>query len=192
MCLMAAVASTTTQLDEFLHDLVSDHSRALIAYARTMAKDHHLAEDIVQEAFLRAWINIEKISDREGSVRGWLLTVTRNLLTDRMRSAASRHESVGAENDQTFEVDRDLAESDSTDAVLTSVETIARLRHLSLEHREVLWHIYWRDRTVDQTARILGVPAGTVKSRQHYALTYLRTRSGFRSWTARPDLGGQR
>lgn len=190
---MAAVAdiSTTTHQDELLHGLVSDHSKALLAYARTMAKDHHLAEDIVQETFLRAWANIEKLYSRQGSIRGWLLTVTRNLMTDRMRSAASRHESVGAEDDRILEVRQRMTEADSADAVLTSVETMARLHHLSLAHREVLWHIYWRDRTVDETARILGVSSGTVKSRQHYALTYLRTRSGFRSWTGHPGLRPQ-
>ena len=187
---MTAIAdfSMTSQKDDLLQDLVTDHSKALIAYARTIAKDHYLAEDVVQETFVRAWANIEKIYSREGSIRGWLLTVTRNLMTDRMRSAASRHEWVGFDDHQNTESYGDLAEPDLTLAVLTSVDTLARMRRLSLEHREVLWHIYWRDRTVDETARILGLPSGTVKSRQHYALTYLRTRTGPRPRAGHPPV----
>jgi RNA polymerase sigma-70 factor (ECF subfamily) len=172
--------STTQHRDDLLQGLITDHSKALIAYARTIAKDHHLAEDVVQETFFRAWVNIEKLHSREGSLRGWLLTVTRNLMTDRLRSAASRHESVGVEDHPEVEDHAELAEPDIADDVLHSVDTLARLQRLSQEHREVLWHIYWRDRTVDETARILGVPSGTVKSRQHYALAYLRTRNGSR------------
>lgn len=46
---------------------------------------------------------------------------------------------------------------------------------LSPEHRAVLVHIYLFDRTIQETAGILGVPTGTVKSRQHNALRKLRT-----------------
>ncbi|AEY85426.1 RNA polymerase sigma factor [Streptomyces hygroscopicus subsp. jinggangensis 5008] len=102
-------------------------------------------------------------------MRGWLLTVTRNLIVDRMRSASARHETVGTE-------DRDVTLPDHADAVLTSVETASLLRLLSHDHREVLLHTYLCGRTAQETARILGIPAGTVKSRQHYAISTLRAR----------------
>ena len=96
--------------------------------------------------------------------------MTRNLVIDRLRSAPSRYETVGAEN-------QDVVQRDHADAVLASVDATALLRLLSLEHREVLVHTYICGRTVQETARILGIPAGTVKSRQHYALCNLRARS---------------
>lgn len=154
-----------------LHTLMSDHRKALLAYAEKLLNDHHLAEDIVQEAMIRAWPHTDRLYRTEGSVRGWLLTVTRNLVIDRQRSAAARRETVGAD-------DRDVPLADHADAVVASVEATALLRRLSPEHREVLLHTYLYDRTVEQTARILGIPAGTVKSRRHYALTSLRAMAG--------------
>jgi RNA polymerase sigma-70 factor (ECF subfamily) len=56
-----------------------------------------------------------------------------------------------------------------------SVEAVAMLRELSAEHRAVLLHTCLGGRTARETARILGVPVGTVKSRQHYALSILRS-----------------
>ncbi|MEU3979419.1 sigma-70 family RNA polymerase sigma factor [Streptomyces sp. NPDC026672] len=153
-----------------LDTLMSDHSKALLAYAEKLLNDHYMAEDIVQETLIRAWPHTERLYSTQGSVRGWLLTVTRNLIIDRLRSAASRHEAVGAD-------DRDVALPDHAEAVLTSVETTALLRKLSHEHREVLLHLYLCGRTLQETAEILGIPVGTVKSRRHYALNSLRARS---------------
>ncbi|MEU6340048.1 sigma-70 family RNA polymerase sigma factor [Streptomyces sp. NPDC046977] len=151
--------------------LVADHGKPLLAYAERLLRDRHMAEDVVQETLIRAWHHTDRLYGSEGSVRGWLLTVARNLAIDRIRSARSRHETVGADHD-------DVVQPDHADAVLASVDARALLRHLSHEHREVLVHTYLFGRTVQETARILGVPAGTVKSRQHYALSNLRSRVG--------------
>ncbi|MFJ8364231.1 sigma-70 family RNA polymerase sigma factor [Streptomyces sp. NPDC093984] len=139
----------------------------LLGYAEKLLKGRHTAEDIVQEALIRAWSHAERPYSTEGSVRSWLLTVTRNLVVDRTRSAWARHETVGAEH-------RDVTLPDHADAVLTSVQATALLRLLSPEHREVLLHTCLYDRTAQETARILGIPAGTVKSRRHHALNSLR------------------
>lgn len=162
---------TAAHRNQLLHTMMSDHAKALLAYADKLLNDRHTAEDIVQETLIRAWPHAERLYSTEGSVRGWLLTVTRNLVVDRMRSAVARHETIGAE-------DRDLPLPDHSGAVLASVEATGLLRRLSHEHREVLLHTYLCGRTVQETARILGIPAGTVKSRRHYALNILRAEAG--------------
>ncbi|MPY30226.1 sigma-70 family RNA polymerase sigma factor [Streptomyces adustus] len=155
--------------EHLLQVLVDDHTKPLLAYVERMLRDRHMAEDIVQETLIRAWRHSERLCTHEGSIRGWLLTVARNLAIDRIRSACFRHESPGAEH-------QGVLQSDHADTVLASVDAAALLRQLSREHREVLVHTYLNDKTVQETARILGVPAGTVKSRQHYALRQLRRR----------------
>lgn len=159
---------TAAHRRSLFRELISDHSKALLAYTETLLNDHHMAEDIVQETLIRAWRHLDRLYSSPGSVRGWLLTVARNLAIDWRRSAASRHESLGAE-------DHDATRPDHADAIAASAEAVALLRGLSVEHREVLAHMYLGGRTVPETARILGVPVGTVKSRQHYALAILRS-----------------
>ncbi|MFE5894820.1 sigma-70 family RNA polymerase sigma factor [Streptomyces sp. NPDC056462] len=165
----AADASTAARQRDLLHTLISDHAKVLLAYVEKLLNDRHAAEDIVQETLIRAWHHLERLHSTEGSLRGWLLTVARNLVVDRLRSAAHRHETVGAE-------ERDMARPDDADAVIVRAEVTALLRQLPYEHREVLLHTYLGDKTVQETARILGIPAGTVKSRQHYALNSLRAK----------------
>ncbi|MGA5551042.1 sigma-70 family RNA polymerase sigma factor [Streptomyces pseudogriseolus] len=156
---------------QYLHTLVAQHRSALVSYAERLLTDRHLAEDIVQEALVRAWFHTDKLRSGEGSARGWLLKVTRNLVIDHTRSAQARRETTV---DDTGEV----AQPDHAEAVLTRVEAGALLRGLTPEHREVLVHTYLYGYTVRETAQLLGVPAGTVKSRRHYALNALRRRAG--------------
>ncbi|MEU4172822.1 sigma-70 family RNA polymerase sigma factor [Streptomyces sp. NPDC026665] len=148
---------------------MADHAKPLLAYTERLLRDRHTAEDIVQETLIRAWQHTDRLHASQGSVRGWLLTVARNLAIDRIRSACSRHERVGAEH-------HDAVQADHADAVLAMVDTQALLSQLSQEQREVLEHTYLYGRSIQETARMLGIPPGTVKSRQHYALTNLRSR----------------
>lgn len=165
---MPSESSPPGRPGHLLDRLISEHSKAVLAYTESMLNDRQLAEDIVQETLIRAWQHLERLYSTEGSIRGWLLTVARNLAIDRMRSAAVRHEIVGAEH-------QDLVQPDHADAVLTSTEIVNLLRPLSRDHQEVLIHLHLMGRTVPDTARVLGIPAGTVKSRQHYALDRLST-----------------
>ncbi|MET8565970.1 sigma-70 family RNA polymerase sigma factor [Streptomyces flaveolus] len=155
----------------YAHTLVTQHRSALVAYAEVLLADRHLAEDVVQEAFIRAWRHIDRLRTGEGSVRGWLLKVTRNLVIDRARSSCLRHETV------TDEI-RDVHQPDHVDAVLASLEAESLLRSLSSQHSDVLVLTYLYGYSIQETARLLGIPAGTVKSRQFYALRTLRRRLG--------------
>ncbi|GHH09549.1 sigma factor-like helix-turn-helix DNA-binding protein [Streptomyces lanatus] len=144
---LATDAPSAARRQQLLATLMSEHRTALLGYAEKLLKDRHTAEDIVQETLIRAWPHAERLYSTEGSVRS--------------------HETVGAEQ-------RDVTLPDHADAVLTSVQATTLLRRLSPEHREVLLHTCLYDRTAQDTARILGIPAGTVKSRRHYALDILR------------------
>jgi RNA polymerase sigma-70 factor (ECF subfamily) len=149
--------------------LVQEHRKSLLIYAERLLNDHYTAEDIVQETLVRAWRHSERLHNTEGSVRGWLFTVVRNLIIDRSRSASLRYETLGADP-------KDTAQRDHSDAVIASVQISGLLDQLPREHREVLVHTYLWGRTAQETAKIMGIPLGTVKSRRHYALNALRER----------------
>ncbi|WP_436523604.1 sigma-70 family RNA polymerase sigma factor [Actinoplanes sp. HUAS TT8] len=163
------MATTLTHQQSQVDALVAEHGPALLGYVRTLVNDHYLAEDIVQETLIRAWRHSERLFSNEGSVRGWLLTVARNLAIDWLRSAANRHESPAVQDG-----DADRAEPDHAEAIVATAEVTTLLRRLSTEHRTVLLHTTMAGRTAAETASLLGVPVGTIKSRQHYALNVLR------------------
>ncbi|MFD7708359.1 sigma-70 family RNA polymerase sigma factor [Streptomyces sp. NPDC059785] len=168
MTLLAGIEeSALPSGSESVNELVEQHRAAVLAYARKFLTDHHLAEDIVQETFIRAWRHADRLRHQEGSVRGWLLKVTRNLIVDRMRSAYARHETVTS-----YSPDTTLP--DQTEAVLNSLDVVSKLRRLSREHQEVLALVYLCGRTMNEASVLLDVPSGTVKSRHYYAIRGLR------------------
>ncbi|MER5201213.1 sigma-70 family RNA polymerase sigma factor [Streptomyces sp. NPDC002755] len=162
---------------DLLENLITEHSRAVVAYATKILRDQHLAEDIAQEAFIRAWPHAERLYSKAGSIRGWLLTVTRNLIIDRSRSSAVRNEVFGASN-MPGPSDGETTLPDHAESIATTMHTLALLNNLTREHREVVLHIYVFEHSVREVAELLSIPVGTVKSRHHYALNALRSRLG--------------
>jgi len=149
-----------------LHD---EHAAALWTYCLGLTRqDRARAEDIVQETLLRAWRNFSVLDESQGSVRGWLFTVARNLVIDELRTKRSRFEFTVAEPPEIAHPD------DQSDQLLQSWVVADALTRLSAEHRAVLRECYYRGASVAEAACSLGVPEGTVKSRTHYALRALR------------------
>lgn len=133
--------------------------------ARAILLDDGEAEDAVQEASLSAW-------RRRGSLREpqrfdvWfdriLVNQCRDQLRKRRRAVKLASPPIGFE-----------AAAASTDTG-TDPELDEALDALDVDHRIVVVMRYWQDRTVEDIAERVGIPAGTVKSRLHHALRSLR------------------
>lgn len=158
----------TGQDERWVAAIVQDHGNALLAYATRLTGDRHAAEDVVQETLIRAWRNRADLHEARGSVRGWLLTVTRNIVIDRSRARAARP-LESPESPTTPPMVGDHA-----DNLVTTLTLLEALDQLSEEHRAVLTELYFNDRSVSEVAQMLGIAAGTVKSRTYYALRQLR------------------
>jgi RNA polymerase sigma-70 factor, ECF subfamily len=156
--------------EDLLRALYAEHGGFLLSYARRLlGGDQARAEDVVQETLLRAWRHPEAFAaSAGGSVRGWLVTVARNVVIDGERARASRPAEVPADGADT------TAGRDVLEAVLVAHEVSDALRAISAEHRAVVHALYAEDMSVAQAAAALGIPEGTVKSRAYYALRALR------------------
>ena len=162
--------------------LFAEHGRALMGYATLLTGDPAAAEDVVQETILQAWRNPAVMSNGKGSVRGWLLTVARNLIIDQARAKASRPAEAAEV------IHRPPVARDHADAVVDSLAVTDALGRLAPEHRDVLVHVYFEGATLKQTAERLGVPLGTVKSRLYYGQRALREAFADRDGEPRPAL----
>lgn len=149
--------------------LYATHGAAIRGFALRALGDPQLAEDVLQEVLMRAWSRPDVLEPDSGPVRGWLLTVARNVIIDAHRRRSARPQEVAF--DVSFEPGLDLGELNQT---LDSLVLADALGQLSAEHREVLVELYLRDRSVAETAAVLKLPVGTVKSRTFYGLKALR------------------
>jgi RNA polymerase sigma-70 factor (ECF subfamily) len=155
--------------DELLRTLYAEHAGPLLGYVIKLTDgDRQRAEDVVQETLLRAWRHPESLDPSRGSLRPWLWTVARNIVVDAARARRARPQEVAEDALAVIPVE------DQIDQALLSWEVAEALGTLSDDHRAVLVETYYRGRTVAEAAEVLGIPAGTVKSRAFYALRALR------------------
>jgi RNA polymerase sigma-70 factor (ECF subfamily) len=153
--------------EELVRALYSEHAGPLLRYAlHLMSGDRQRAEDIVQETLLRAWLHPEAIADRPA--RPWLFAVARNLAVDSFRARKARPHEVGEGALNLLSV------PDDAERALESWAVADAIRSLRAEHRGVLLETYYHGRSVAEAAAVLGIPAGTVKSRTFYALRALK------------------
>jgi RNA polymerase sigma-70 factor (ECF subfamily) len=153
-----------------LRALYAEHAGVLLAYSERFTGDRGLAEEIVQETFLRAWRHLDRLQADPRPPRVWLLHVARNLLTDAARAAQTRPAPPLARTVPAIEPRFDGGLSQLVD----HSELADALRRLSPAHRQVVIATFYHDEPLTATAHRLGVPAGTVRSRLHYALRELR------------------
>jgi len=145
------------------------HGTELFGFALRSLRDHGLAEEAVQETFLRAWRAADRFDPEIAPLRAWLYSIMRNVVVDMTRARAARPQL----SDGVAVIDL-ASGSDPFDKALVSWQVEEALRRLGEDHRRVLLETYYRARPYAEVASELGIPEGTVKSRVYYALRALR------------------
>lgn len=155
--------------EEFIRELYAEHGTLLLRYAaRLLGGDWHRAEDIVQEAAVRAWKHASALDVNVSEARPWLYTVVKNLVIDQHRARKVRPA-------ETMSLELlDISVADGTERLLTSQVVIEALGELTDQHRDIIKLMYYLECSVAQVSEHLGIPPGTVKSRSYYALRALR------------------
>ena len=163
------VAVSAADADAAFGGLYAEHGPALLRLATALTGgDRGRAEDLVQETMLRAWTHRANLDIQHRSPRAWLITVAKRLAVDAHRARRARPAEV--------ELDEHLALAggERADASIDEVGVRAAIAALPGPQRQVLAEVYYRDRSVAETARILQIPLGTVKSRTFDGLRALR------------------
>jgi RNA polymerase sigma-70 factor (ECF subfamily) len=165
----ALVIDAAPELSEEAFAKRSDEylSRAL-ALACYILGDASEAEDATQETMARAW-KARRSLRRADAFEAWIDRILVNTCREKLR----RRRRV-REVDLALEGDREAG--DRFGALLSRDSVGRALLELTPEQRTVVVLRYWRDRTLEEIARELSWPLGTVKSRLHYALAALKER----------------
>ena len=152
----------------------------LYGMARRALNDDGLAQEAVQETFLRAWRAAERYDPHRSSLRTYLFAIARNVTIDlaRVRSARPRR----AERAET-EAERARAAKDTVEESLRAWEMEEALRLIGPHHRHAIVEAYLRDRPCAEVAAEAGVPVGTMRSRLYYGLKALRSVMEDRGWS---------
>ncbi len=162
-------------------DDIALHIRDLRAFALSLSRNHAAADDLVQDTIVKAWTNFDKFI-LGTNLRAWLFTILRNTYFSNCRK-----------------VSREVADPDGIHAGSLSVlpqhdgklafsEFLVAFNRLSAEHREVLILVGANGYTYEEAAGMMGVAAGTAKSRASRARARLCELMGMASPTGNPAL----
>jgi RNA polymerase sigma-70 factor (ECF subfamily) len=165
----AAVVSDPRHERQFLA-LLDDHGPVVLALLRRLCRDRHDAEDAFQETAVRVWRSLSN-QPALRNPRGWLLTIAYRAFLD--QAARQRGPEGGHDCEHTPDVRRlpPEAEAERGEEQARVREAIAALPE---PLRDVVLLHYTGQLTLEETARAMGLAAGTVKSRLHAALAKLR------------------
>lgn len=158
-----------TQQKEAIEQLYDQYADVLYGITVKIVRSEELAQDVLQEAFVKIWKNGASYDPSKGTVFTWALNITRNLAIDKTRSAAFRRRSKFDDMDITFN-----KQCFSTETNTDTMGLKHQVDRLDPKYQEVIDLVYLRGYTQAEVMDLLGIPLGTVKSRIRIGLRELR------------------
>jgi len=148
------------------------HAGAVYALARRLLADDGLAEEVVQEVFLRLWHEPARFDPERGSLRSYLLAQAHGRAVDLLRSESSRRRREERDARRTATAGYDIEHEVMDLAVAEHVQ--AAMAELPAEERRAIVLAYFGGHTYREVAALLDQPEGTVKSRIRLGLRRMR------------------
>ncbi|WP_244296299.1 RNA polymerase sigma factor [Pseudoclavibacter terrae] len=152
-----------------LHSAFRDHGSVLLGFTINALRDRALAEDCVQETFLRAWRARDRFDPAKGGERTWLFAIARNVIADALR-ARDRLPRISASNESTADVDVAAETPDP----LTGLGLTEALALLPDEQRDAIIAIHLTGYSYAEFSARCGVPVATLRTRVFYGLRAVR------------------
>lgn len=164
-------------------DLYDRFGRLAYSLIYSIVRDTGVAEDLVQESFLRVWNRVHGFDPDRGALGPWLLAIARNRAIDHIRSAGAKMDRNLCELDlfersehgsasHFVDMDRDVLNADSARRIK------AAMAKLNQNQQKVIELAYYEGLSQTEMAQRLGQPLGTVKTWVRTALKHLKDELG--------------
>jgi RNA polymerase sigma factor (sigma-70 family) len=152
--------------------LYENYSPALFNVTRNMISNRCVAEDVLQEVFVKIWKNIDRYQPSKGTLFTWMLQITRNTCIDYLRSKqhyfTMRVSEAGLEQEDGNSLPGHIINNFQS----RDLRQIAQ--KLEAKYKEVIDLVYFYGYSQDEVSRMLNIPVGTVKTRCRAAVQRLR------------------
>jgi RNA polymerase sigma factor (sigma-70 family) len=154
--------------DQAYSYLYDNYSKALFSIILQIIPQQQLAEDVLQEVFIKIWQNIQSYDASKGRLFTWMLNIARNQAIDRARSKEFNNRS------KTSELTENVYDRKTVQSMINDVGLQKTMENMPEESRKLLDLAYFQGYTQEEIAKILNLPLGTVKTRIRSTLIQLR------------------
>lgn len=160
------------QRDTIAFDYLYDHyAAALNSVVVRIIRQEDLAEEVLQDVFLKIWDRIASYDVSKGRLFTWMLNIARNQAIDKTRS---REMSQGRKTDDVDDLVNRIDRQESTESKIETIGLKETLAKLPDDQRFVIDHLYLKGYTQSELAEEFAIPLGTVKTRTRMAMKELR------------------
>ncbi|MEN1785079.1 MAG: sigma-70 family RNA polymerase sigma factor [Bacteroidota bacterium] len=155
--------------DEKAISLLYDHyADTLYGVAHKVLKDEALAQDVVQESFIKIWKKSDSYDPSKAKLFTWLFRITRNTAIDKLRS-------LGNKNEKEIQIDvSDVYHLGEQHIRPEFLDIKKNLNHIEPKYRLVLEALFFEGLTQQEASEELNIPLGTIKSRLKIGLREMR------------------
>jgi RNA polymerase sigma factor (sigma-70 family) len=151
--------------------LYDNYAPALNGIIFRMVEDTGLAEDILQDTFVKIWNNFSSYDSSKGRLFTWLLNLTKNITIDTLRSKGYKKQSKISADENSVS---NLSDNGNSAEKFDTIGLRNQLSNLKPEQQTLIELAYFNGFTQDEIAKETGIPLGTVKTRLRSAIIELR------------------
>lgn len=152
--------------------LYDNYSKVIYGVILKGVNKEEVAEDILQEVFVKIWKNIESYDPLKGRLYTWMLNIARNSVIDYLRSKQNMKDAQNQNIENSVNTINKIENSvQNTD----NIGLKQLVESLPENHKEVIDLVYFKGFTQDETSKELNIPLGTVKTRVRSAIGMLRS-----------------
>jgi RNA polymerase sigma-70 factor, ECF subfamily len=151
--------------------LYDNYSSALYGVILKIVRSEEIAADVMQDAFVKIWKNIEGYNRTKGTLFTWILNVARNTAIDRIRSQEFQNSQKNQDLDTSINfIDNQGSSQFDVDAI--GIRKV--VENLRPEHQQMIDLLYFQGYTQAEVSEEFNIPLGTVKTRVKAAVVQLR------------------
>jgi RNA polymerase sigma-70 factor, ECF subfamily len=156
------------------HILYDRYCSALYGILIKFVRSTDIADDLLQDVFVKIWRYIDSFDPARGTLFTWMLNIARNEAINYLRSARHQQVSMHVDN-ELYSLHRDYADANASSNNMAELKDLQnKTLQLDAKYAEVIDMIFFCGCTHEQTARILKIPLGTVKTRVRKGLSMLK------------------
>lgn len=166
--LVKMLADRETKALEILYD---NYSAAMYGVIHRIVQDEEIAEDVLQESFVKIWNNFSQYDAVKGRLFTWMINVCRNLSIDKVRSKDFSNQRKNQAFEKTVSTDSSLITASYNPDTIGIKEIVQKL---GPEYRMIIDLLFFEGYSQSEAAEKLNIPLGTVKTRSRAAIQKLK------------------
>lgn len=151
--------------------LYNMYSESILGVTYNIVRDNAIAQEVMQDVFIKAWHNAESYSSNKGRFFTWILNIARHAAIDKIRSKDFKNSKQNLNAD--FFVDI-IASNDNLNRQTDAIGIKKFVEKLAQKCKQIIELLYFKGYTQKETSETLDIPIGTVKTRNRNCINELR------------------